>query len=157
MPLCGLLTADQELTVPPFLFEQKGAFVSFTSSLRMRRLGLTAGVATALIITAAGPAAAESETTQLGLTNGHCNKTVLSAKAGTRAILDVVSFVNPLAGASLTIPEKNISVSLPDTYYWMVTRVDLGINDPGQVAFQVLSPPVTGSAGSGCRGVIRFE
>ncbi|MGO4648550.1 hypothetical protein AB4305_26875 [Nocardia sp. 2YAB30] len=131
--------------------------MSMIPSRCMRHLALIGGAAIALIAAAAGPAAAEQQTVQLGFTNGNCSKTVIQAKARTRVILDVVTAGNPTTGAALAIPDKDVQLPLPDTFYWTVTRVDLGVNQPGPLPFQVVSPPWSGSAGSGCQGVIQFD
>ena len=121
----------------------------------LRRVVLATGTV-ALMCTTAGPAAADQQTVQLGFTNGNCGKTVIEAKAGTPVIFDVITSGNLTTGASLSIPDKGVQVALPDTAYWTITRIDLGVNQPGPLRFQVASPAWSGSAGRGCQGVIQF-
>ncbi|MEV6773557.1 hypothetical protein AB0N05_33490 [Nocardia sp. NPDC051030] len=123
--------------------------------------GIRGGALTALsaiVLAVAGAPAASANpvpTVDLGLHNGYCSTTWVTAPADTPFNIRVDTAFLFTDTANLRIPSLNIRVILPSAYFNPVAWVAIDPQPPGPIPFELMTPTVSGSAGKGCWGTIQ--
>ncbi|QLY29410.1 cupredoxin domain-containing protein [Nocardia huaxiensis] len=108
----------------------------------------------AAVAIAAPPAHADLPTVQLGFHNGYCSTTELNVPADTPFNVDIDTSFQFTDQSEFRIPSLKIRKILPSAYFNPHARVVVGAQPPGSIPFELMTPTVSGSAGTGCWGTI---